>query len=211
MSQENQTNAFILGLWQQNPVFVQALGMCPTLAVTNTALNSLAMGLATTFVLIMSSTLVSLLRFYIPRQVRIACYVLVIATFVTIVDYALQAISLPLHKALGAFVSLIVVNCLILGRAESFASKNPPGPAIADAAGMGFGFTIALLCIGSIRELLGNGSLFGWSVFADSFEKWVVMVLPSGGFLVLGVWVLVFNVIQTRKQPKSQTTGAHHG
>lgn len=214
MSEESQnsTNDFIQGLWQQNPVFVQALGMCPTLAVTNTAMNSLAMGLATTFVLIMSSGLISSLRFFIPRQVRIACYILVIATFVTIVDYGLQAIDLELHKALGAFVSLIVVNCLILGRAESFASRNPLGRSLVDAVGMGVGFSIALLCIGSVRELLGNGSLFGWAVFADSFDKWVVMVLPSGGFLVLGVWVLIFHAIHSRKtEPPQQSMGIQEG
>ena len=191
------TNHFIQGLWKQNPVFVQALGMCPTLAVTNTALNSLAMGLATSFVMILSALLISSLRTLIPRQVRIACYILIIATFVTIVDYLLQTIDLRLHKALGAFVPLIVVNCLILSRAESFASKNPLGPSLQDAAGMGIGFTFALLCIGCVRELLGNGSLFNLPVLPDAFEKWVVMVLPSGGFLVLGVWVLLFNAIQT--------------
>ena len=194
------TNEFIKGLWLQNPVFAQALGMCPVLAVTNSAQNGLAMGLATMFVLIMSNILVSSLRAVIPRQVRIACYILIIATFVTVVDYVIQAIDLELHKALGAFVSLIVVNCLILSRAEAFASKNSVGKSFLDAAGMGTGFTFALLCLGSIREILGSGSLFGFQLFADSFENWIVMILPGGGFFVLGLWVLVFNWIQQRQE-----------
>ena len=198
---DNQdTNEFIKGLWLQNPVFAQALGMCPTLAVTNSVKNGLAMGLATLFVLVMSSMLVSALRAFIPRQVRIACYILIIATFVTAADYIIQAIDLQLHKALGAFVSLIVVNCLILSRAEAFASKNTLGNSFLDAAGMGVGFTFALLCLGSVREILGNGSLLGFQLFADSYQNWLVMVLPGGGFFVLGVWVLVFNHIQQRRE-----------
>jgi electron transport complex protein RnfE len=197
----NATTAdeFLKGLWLQNPVFVQALGMCPTLAVTNSAINGLAMGLATAFVLVMSNMLVSLLRAFIPRQVRIACYILIIATFVTAVDYILQAINLQLHKALGAFVSLIVVNCIILGRAEAFASRHTLVPSILDGAGMGTGFTFALLCLGGVRELLGNGSLFGYVMFGDSYEKWVVMVLPGGGFFILGLWVLLFSWIKERQ------------
>ncbi|MDX2505649.1 MAG: electron transport complex subunit E [Gammaproteobacteria bacterium] len=195
----NSTDEFIKGLWRENPIFIQLLGMCPTLAVTNSANNALAMGLATTFVLIMSSTLVSLLRHLVPRQVRIATYIMIIATFVTAVDYIIQAISLELHAALGAFISLIVVNCLILGRAEAFASKNTPGRSFLDALGMGIGFTIALLCLGISRELLGSGSLFGLSLFPAAFEKWVIMVLPSGGFFTLGLWLLLFNGIKRRQ------------
>jgi electron transport complex protein RnfE len=194
------TNDFIKGLWLQNPVFAQALGMCPVLAVTNTAENGLAMGLATLFVLVMSSSLVSVLRAFIPKQVRIACYILIIATFVTAVDYILQAIDLELHKALGAFVPLIVVNCLILSRAEAFASKNTLGKSFMDAAGMGTGFTFALLCLGGVREILGNGSIFGLQLFADSYQNWLVMILPGGGFFVLGLWVLLFNHIQQRRE-----------
>jgi len=196
------TNEFIKGLWLQNPVFAQTLGMCPTLAVTNSAVNALAMGLATLFVLLMSNVLVSSLRAFIPRQVRIACYILIIATFVTAVDYIIQAIDLQLHKALGAFVSLIVVNCIILSRAEAFASKNTVGKSFLDAAGMGLGFTFALLCLGAIRELLGSGSLFGIRVFAETYEHWIVMLLPGGGFFILGLWVLVFNWIQRRPDRK---------
>lgn len=196
---EKTTDEFIKGLWQQNPIFVQLLGMCPTLAVTNSANNALAMGLATTFVLVLSSSLVSVLRHLVPGQVRIATYIMIIATFVTAVDYIIQAVSLELHAALGAFISLIVVNCLILGRAEAFASKNPPGRSFMDALGMGTGFTMALLCLGISRELLGNGSLFGMPLFPESFENWVVMILPSGGFFTLGLWLLLFNAMRKRQ------------
>jgi electron transport complex protein RnfE len=190
---------FVKGLWRENPVFVQVLGMCPALAVSNTARNALAMGLATLFVLVMSNLVVSSLRRFIPRQVRIATYILVIATFVTVVDYAIQAISLDLHKALGAFISLIVVNCLILGRAEAFASKHGVGVSALDALGMGAGFTVALFCLGAVREILGNGSLFGVALFHAGFQPWVVMILPSGGFFTLAGWLLLFNWVRERR------------
>jgi len=192
------TDEFIKGLWRENPVFVQVLGMCPVLAVSNTAINALAMGLATMFVMVMSNTLVSTLRHFIPKQVRIATYILIIATFVTIVDYAIEAISLELHKSLGAFIALIVVNCLILGRAEAFASKNSVGNAILDGLGMGVGFTLALLCLGGVRELLGDGALFGVALFPDGFEPWIVMILPSGGFFTLAAWLLLINYMKQR-------------
>jgi electron transport complex protein RnfE len=187
------------GLWQDNPVFVQVLGMCPALAVSNTARNALAMGLATLFVLLASNAVISLLRSFIPKQVRIATYILVIATFVTVVDYAIQAVSLDLHRALGAFISLIVVNCLILGRAEAFASRNPVGRSILDALGMGTGFTLALLCLGAVREILGSGSLFGIGLFHEGFQPWVVMVLPSGGFFTLAGWLLLIQWLEQRR------------
>lgn len=196
------TDEFIKGLWRDNPVFVQVLGMCPVLAVTNSAENALAMGLATLFVLIMSNLLVSSLRNFIPKQVRIATYILIIATFVTVADYVIMAISLDLHKALGAFIALIVVNCLILGRAEAFASKNTIGKSLLDALGMGFGFTFALLCLGVVREIFGSGTLFGFPFFPDSFEKWVIMILPGGGFFTLALWLLVFNGAKERKERK---------
>jgi electron transport complex protein RnfE len=177
------TDTFLKGLWRENPVFVQVLGMCPVLAVSNTAMNGLAMGLAATFVLVMSSTLVSLLRNVIPKQVRIATFILIIATFVTIVDFLIQAISLDVHKALGAFIALIVVNCIILGRAEAFASKNSLVRSVLDAAGMGLGFTFALLCLGVVREVLGSGTL-----------------LPGGGFFTLGLWLLLFAGWSQRRQ-----------
>lgn len=193
------TDEFIKGLWRDNPVFVQVLGMCPVLAVSNTAVNALAMGLATAFVLLMSNILVSSLRNFIPKQVRIASYILIIATFVTMTDYAIQAISVELHKALGAFISLIVVNCLILSRAEAFASKNTIGKSMLDALGMGLGFTFGLLCLGAVRELLGNGSIFGYALFADNFQEWIVMILPAGGFFTLAIWLLIFNAVKTKK------------
>ena len=191
-------NDFVDGVLKRNPVFVQLLGMCPVLAVSNTARNALAMGLATGFVLLMSNLVVSLLRRWVPTQVRIVTFILIIATFVTIVDYAIQAISLDLHKALGAFISLIVVNCLILGRAEAFASRQPPSRSILDALGMGTGFTIALLSLGAVRELLGSGSLFGVRVLGESFQEWTIMMLPPGGFFVLAAWLLAINAWNSR-------------
>ncbi len=202
------TDDFIKGLWRDNPVFVQVLGMCPVLAVSNSAINALSMGLATLFVLVMSNTVVSTLRAFIPKQVRIATYILIIATFVTVVDYLIQAISLDLHKALGAFISLIVVNCLILGRAEAFASKNTIGRSILDGAGMGIGFTFALFCLGAVREILGNGSLFGLALFPDSFQPWVIMILPSGGFFTLAMWLLIFNAVKAARGSTSKGDSA---
>mgnify|MGYP001812404822 CR=1 FL=1 len=193
-------DTFLRGLWKENPVFVMLLGMCPVLAVTNSAINALAMGLATTFVLLCSSSLVSLLRKMIPKQVRIATYIIIIATFVTMVDYAIQAISLDLYNALGAFIQLIVVNCMILGRAEAYASKQRLGATVINGLGMGAGFTIALLCLGAVREILGAGSLFGVQLFSDNFQPWVVMILPPGGFFVLGAWLLVFAWYRQRRE-----------
>jgi electron transport complex protein RnfE len=193
---------FMEGIWRQNPVFVMVLGMCPVLAVTVSGLNALSMGVATTFVLVCSCGLVSLLRKMIPKEVRIAVYIVIIATFVTAVDYAIQAISLALYDALGAFIQLIVVNCIILGRAEAHAAKNAPLPAMTNAAGMGVGFTIGLLALGTVREIFGAGTLFGFSLFGEGFQPWVVMVLPPGGFFVLGLWLLLFAALERRKQRK---------
>jgi len=207
---ENSMDVFVKGLWRENPVFVMLLGMCPVLAVTNSVMNALAMGLATLFVLVMSSTLVSLLRKVIPKQVRIATYIVIIATFVTVVDYAIQAISLEVYLALGAFIQLIVVNCIILGRAEAFASRNTPVKAILDALGMGAGFTIALLCLGATRELLGNGSLLGIDILGPHFEPWAVMILPPGGFFVLGAWLLLFAWFKERGERRRKEKEAAH-
>lgn len=193
---------FIKGLWKENPVFVAVLGMCPSLAVTNSAINGLAMGLATTVVLIGSSALVSLLRNVIPKQVRITTYIVIIAAFVTVIDFTLEATLPVIHKALGAFIALIVVNCVILGRQEAFASKNNLGRSLLDASGMGVGFTFALLCLGMIREVLGNGSLFDVNLFGDSFEPWIVMILPPGGFFTLGFLLLFFNWMAERNKVK---------
>ena len=197
---------FTEGLWKQNPVFVMMLGMCPALAVTVSAVNSLAMGIATTFVLVCSCLLVSLMRKFVPKEVRIATYIVIIATFVTVVDYAIQAFSLALYEALGAFIQLIVVNCIILGRAEAHASKNPPLTSVINAAGMGLGFTLGLFALGSVREILGAGSLFGVSLFGSNFQPWVVMVLPPGGFFVLGSWLLIFAWWAQRKKRLALTT-----
>ena len=180
-------------------MFVMLLGLCPVLAVTNTAMNALAMGLATTFVLLCSGVLVSLLRRLIPKQVRIASYIIIIATFVTITDYAIQAISLDLYKALGAFIQLIVVNCIILGRAEAYASKNKVVNAFVNALGMGVGFTFALLCLGVVREVLGSGTLFDVTLFGPNFQPWAIFVLPPGGFFVLAMWLFLFSVIRKRR------------
>ena len=192
------TDEFVKGLWRENPVFVQVLGMCPALAVSNTAINALTMGLATTFVLLMSGVTVSALRKFIPREARIVSFICIIASFVTAVDYIIQAISLELHRSLGAFIALIVVNCLILGRAEAFASKNRVSRSVLDALGMGVGFTGALLWIGALREILGSGSLFGIALFPDGFQTWTVMVLPSGGFFAMAMWLLLVNWLKER-------------
>jgi len=187
------------GLWKENPVFVQVLGMCPTLAITNSVKNALAMGLSVVFVLVMSNALVAMVRKIVPKQVRIATYILIIATFVTMVEYIIKAMSIPLYKALGPFIALIVVNCIILGRAEAFASKNTVWKSILDGIGMGVGFTFALLCLGSVREVLGSGSFLGIQLFGPNFEPWVIFLLPSGGFLTLGTWLLLFGFLRERK------------
>jgi electron transport complex protein RnfE len=181
------------GLWRENPVLVQMLGLCPTLAVTNSVANSIAMGLATFAVLVGSSFLVSSLKRFIPNEVRIASYILIIATFVTLADMTLEATVPAIHKSLGAFIALIVVNCIILGRAEAFAARVGPRRAVLDAVGMGFGFTIVLLVMGAIREVLGSGTFLGVRVMGANFEPWVIMVLPPGGFLTLGLIMLAIS------------------
>jgi len=198
--QSETMETFLRGLWKENPVFVMLLGMCPTLAVTNSVINALAMGAATTFVLVMSSTIVSLVRKLIPKQVRIASFILIIATFVTVAEYLLQAISLEIHQALGAFIALIVVNCIILGRAEAFASKNSVSRSALDALGMGLGFTYACFSLGFVREILGNGTFAGIHVFGAGFEPWTIMILPGGAFFVLGSWLLFFNWLRERRE-----------
>ena len=178
------------GIWRENPVLIQLLGLCPTLAVTNSVANSIAMGLATFFVLLGSSFLVSSLRRFVPNAVRISTYVLIIATFVTIAEMVLQALVPDIHKALGPFVALIIVNCIILGRQEAFASRQPVGRAVLDAIGMGGGFMLALLLMGTIREVVGSGSFLGVSLFGPRYEPWVVFVLPPGGFFTLAFLLL---------------------
>lgn len=193
------TQEFVKGLWQENPVLVSLLGLCPTLAVTNSALNGLAMGLATAFVLTCSSIMISLMRNIIPRQVRIASYIVVIATFVTMADLFLAAFYPGLSKALGPYVPLIVVNCVILGRQEAFASRNRVHRALLDALGMGCGFLLVLFVLGSIRELLGSGSILNVQVLGAWFQPWLVMILPAGAFFTLGLLIGLTNWINARR------------
>ena len=202
MRETTPTQDLFRGIWRENPVLIQLLGLCPALAVTNTVANSLAMGGATFFVLCGSSLFVSLLKRFIPHEVRISTYILIIATFVTVADMGLEALVPSLHKALGAFIALIVVNCVILGRQEAFASKKPVGRSLLDAAGSGIGFMIALLMMGGVRELLGAGTLLGLPVFGEHFEPWVIMILPPGGFLTLGCWLLALSWWQERRTAK---------
>jgi len=190
------------GIIKENPIFVQLLGMCPTLAVTTSALNGLGMGLATTTVLIGSNIVIASLRKLIPNKIRIPVFIVVIATFVTLIDMFMHAYALELYKSLGLFIPLIVVNCLILGRAESYASKNSVVPSIFDAIGMGIGFTLALTVLGMVRELLGSGSLFGATILGGSFEPALIMILPPGAFLALGFLIGLVNFISRKKGRK---------
>ena len=199
MKKNQSQEELIKGIWRDNPVFVQVLGMCPMLAVTNSAINAIAMGMATFFVLVGSSFLVSSFRHLIPKQVRISCFIIIIATFVTIADYTLLALVPTVHKELGAFIPLIVANCLILGRQEAFASKHPTKLAVMDAVGMASGFMLALFSLGAVREILGDGALFGINLFGENYEPWVIMILPPGGFLTLGVILLFFNWFKYKK------------
>ena len=181
------------GLWHENPVLVQTLGLCSALAVTNAVANSLAMGVATTFVLVCSSVIVSLMRKHIPHQIRITTYILIIATFLGIADMVLEATVPDVHAAMGPYIALIITNCIVLGRQEAFASRQPVGLSVLDALGNGMGFTIALLLMGIPREVLGNGTFLGVRVMPSAFEPWVVMMLPPGGFLMIGILLLVAN------------------
>lgn len=195
-----ELDTFLEGIWRENPVFVHLLGMCPVLAVSNSVVNSMSMGVATLFVLVMSSAVVSLVRHWVPSQIRIATFIVIIASFVTIAEYLLQAISLEIYNALGAYVPLIVVNCIILGRAESFASKNPLLPSLVSATGTGLGFIIAIGMMGAVREILGSGSFLGVPLFGPHFEPWTVMILPGGGFFVLGGLLLAIAWLGERKK-----------
>lgn len=191
------------GIWRENPVLIQMLGLCPALAVTNTVANSIAMGLATFFVLCGSSFLVSMFKRFIPYEVRISTYILIIASFVTVADMMLEALVPDIHKALGAFIPLIVVNCMILGRQEAFAAKRSVGRSVLDAAGTGIGFIIALLMLGTVREVVGYGTFLGISLFGPSYEPWVVMILPPGGFLTLGFLLLGLNWLRRHREERA--------
>ncbi len=193
---------YLKGLWEENPVFRQLLGMCPVLAVTNAMINGLAMGLATSFVLIFSSLVVSSIKKLIPSQVRIASYIVIIASFVTIADRVLAAYFPPLSKNLGPYVPLIVVNCIILGRQEAFSSKNTVGRSLIDAFGMSSGFITALLILSAIREILGMGTFFGYQVMGAWFKPWVIMVLPAGAFITLGILLVLFLLIEQKTKAR---------
>lgn len=188
------------GIIVDNPTFMQVLGMCPTLAVTTSANNAIGMGLATTAVLICSNTVISLLRKCIPSKVRIPAFVVIIASFVTMIDLLLQAYIPGLHAQLGLFLPLIVVNCLILGRAEAYASKNPVLPSVWDGLGMGLGFTLALTAIGVVREILGAGSIFGVQVMPGSYDPAIIMILAPGAFFTLAIIMAILNAIKAKKQ-----------
>ncbi|MGM0442154.1 MAG: electron transport complex subunit RsxE [Elusimicrobiota bacterium] len=190
---------FIKGLWEENPVLCQLLGMCPTLAVTTSAINGFSMGAATTFVVVSSGIVISLFRKVIPDHVRIPVFTIVIATFVTVVDMVLKAYFPEISRALGPYVPLIVVNCLILGRQEAFTSKNPVHLAISDTLGMGLGFTWLLVLLGSVREIIGSGMWMGMEVMPPGFRPWVVMVLPAGAFITLGFLAALYNYINQKR------------
>lgn len=192
---------FTKGLIKENPTLVGLLGMCPTLAVTTTASNGLGMGLATTFVLIGSNIVISLLKNVIPKSVKLPCYIVIIAGFVTLIEMLMKGYIPALYKSLGTFLSLITVNCIILGRAEVFASKNKVVPSIMDALGMGLGFTLALTLMASVREIFGAGSLFGREI--PYIQNMTVFILPAGGFFVLGCIIAFINKLSNKKPPEN--------
>lgn len=189
---------FTKGLWEEIPPFRLVLGLCPVLAVTKSVQNGLGMGIATTFVLVFSNLLVSLLRNVIPAKIRIACFIIIIATFVTVVELLMQAFAYPLYLQLGIFIPLIVVNCIVLGRSEAFASKNTPVFSVADALGIGLGFTLSLTALGAVREVLGEGTFFGVQVFWESFEPFTFMVEAPGAFVCLGLMLCMMNLAGSR-------------
>ncbi len=193
---------FTKGFWEVLPPFRLVLGLCPTLAVTTSAENGIGMGLATTFVLVFSNLLVSMLRRFIPKKVRIAAYIVIIASFVVIVELLMQAYFFPLYKVLGLFIPLIVVNCIILGRAEAFASKHGIIDSIADGLGIGLGFTISLFALGSVREILGNGTWMGLHVMWAGYEPFTFMLKPPGAFVCLGTMLGLINFISLRMEAR---------
>ncbi len=200
MADRNIRAEYLKGLWEENPVFRQLLGMCPTLAVTNAVINGIAMGLATTFVLIFSSLVVSSIKKLIPNQVRIASYIVIIASFVTIADRFLAAYFWSISKTLGPYVPLIVVNCIILGRQEAFSSRNTVARSFVDALGMSTGFILALVLLSAIREILGAGTFLGYQVMGSWFKPWIIMILPAGAFITLGILLALALVIEARSK-----------
>lgn len=196
------TSEFVKGIYKENPVFRLLLGMCPTLAVTTSVINGIGMAVASTFVLLCSNIIVSLIKDITPKKIRIPVYIIVIASFTTIADLLLAAFAPALHRALGIFIPLIVVNCIIFGRAEAFASKSTLSSSIMDALGMGTGFLFALVLLSGVREILGNGTFLGISLFGASFKPALIMILPPGAFLVLGLLIGLMNWL-THKQAQS--------
>lgn len=194
---------FTKGMIKENPVFVMALGLCPTLAVSTSIQNAIGMGAAATFVLVCSNIIISLLKNLIPSKVRIPCFILVIASFVTIVDMVMEAYVPPLHKSLGIFIPLIVVNCIILGRAEAFASKNGVFKSLLDGLGMGLGFMLAIMVIATIREILGVGTILDIRILPASYKPMIVAILPPGAFITIGLLMGLLNIIQNKKKSKA--------
>ena len=198
------SSVFFNGIITENPAFRLVLGMCPTLAVSTAAMNGIGMGAAATFVLIGSNVVISLLRNFIPDKVRIPAFIVVICTFVTIVQMLMQAFMHSLYESLGMFIPLIVVNCIILARAEAFASKNGVLASAVDGLGMGLGFTLAITLISCIRELIGNGTIFGFNVLGAGYNPMLIMIMPAGGFLTLGIVLGVINALTARTELKSR-------
>ncbi|ORJ57446.1 electron transport complex subunit RsxE [Geothermobacter hydrogeniphilus] len=207
----NLGKEFLKGLWQENPVFKLVLGMCPTLAVTTSAENGLGMGLATTFVLVCANITIALLRKLIPGGVRIPAFIVVIASFVTVVQMLMEAYAYDLFKALGIFIPLIVVNCLILGRAEAFASKNGIFASLIDGLGMGLGFALSLTVIGAVRELFGSGAVFGMPLLSlfPAYKPVILMILPPGAFITLGFLLAGINRLEARTGASGENKGGH--
>lgn len=205
----NDIAEFLKGFWKENPILVMVLGMCPTLAVTTSAINGLTMGLAVVFVLTASSIIVSLVRNIVPKEVRIPAFIVIIATFVTMVDLFLKAFFLDLSKALGPFIPLIVVNCIILGRAEAFASKNNVWLSFLDALGVSLGFTVTLVFLGGVREILGMKTFFGMKVLGKGFEPMIIMLLPPGAFITLGFMLGAKNLIDKKIKQKKEQQSKH--
>ena len=191
-------------LIDNNPVALQILGICPALAVTTSLATALTMAIALTVVLAFSNTIISMIRHHMPSNIRIIVQMTVIASLVIVVDQFLKAYAFNLSKQMSVFIGLIITNCIVLGRAEAFSSKNKPLKSIVNALGMGIGFTFALLCLGVVREVLGAGAIFGFDLFGENFQPWVVMILPPGGFLVLGGWLLLFDWIKQRQAEREE-------
>lgn len=208
------TERLMNGLVKENPTFVLMLGMCPTLAVTTSSINGIGMGLSTTAVLIMSNMMISMLRKIIPDSVRMPAFIVIVASFVTIIDFLMEGFVPSLYDSLGLYIPLIVVNCIILGRAESYASKNPVIPSIFDGIGMGLGFTVGLTSIGIVRELIGSGKIFNMQILPDSYEPFTIFILAPGAFFVLACLVALQNKVKNnlarkgKKVPEAAGCGA---